>query len=113
MDLVPAHHLGIPVDADLVEEDVNQLHLGVDDFKVVRRLPDASCEVLVSDRDGSDEPVVPASVRDDIFILALEAVEEGGDRVMLRIWKKRSSGRDCRAERWQEGGISSGRAGVP
>lgn len=95
MHLEAGKTLRVPLEAELVEEGLDELALALDDFKAIVGDAKASIHVLVANDDDADMRVVGTTVDLEVIVVRLQAVEERLDRVVRRVRQKLAARVDC------------------
>jgi hypothetical protein len=89
----------VEVEANHRNEQLQKIPLRLDDLDLEVRLPELHLDLaLVADDDDADVGVVGTTVRIEIVIVGLQAVEEGLDGVRLRVREKVTASIDCEEE---------------
>lgn len=112
VDLEAGDALGVPLHAELVEEELDEVALGVDDVDVAPAV-EALVLLALADDDVPDVRLLVAAV--PVLVLALvvrlEAKDEELDRVVLRVRQELAARVDCRRASREHATTQRGREG--
>jgi hypothetical protein len=87
--------LGIEVEANLFDDELDELPFVFDDLENEICRSQLLLELVISDNDSTDVGVFRATVDEQVFVVRLQAIESSFDSIVFRIGKKLTASIDC------------------